>query len=683
MKNKYYKHVSVLALCISQALYAADTEQLDTVVIEAEKPLQTNPTQRGSTEQIGPSADGGDFLRNISGVSGTRMGGHGIDPIIRGQSQNRLNVLLDGAFVHGGCPNRMDPPTAYSPMETYDSVTVLKGSQTVRYGGGGSGGTVLLERNTPRLSEDKLYRGHLNAGFKGNSDTRDLSADVTAGNEQGFVRGITQWSEADNYNDGKNRGVRSAYKTRSGTLILGYTPDNKTRAELSFENSCEDDVLFAGAGMDAPESEHQAVRFRFKHDRLNAELYYSDVFHVMDNFSLRELTAPMKMRVDSTSRTFGGRLHWAFKGIGWNWLAGLDYQQNQRNAERFAGMPMAGALNNLQAIMWPEADLQQPGLFLEMDTMLSKDGWLKAGLRYDYVSASADAANQAAMGGATASDLYRMYYADSETEQTEHNIGGFLSYTHTLNDNTEMSVSISRSVRTADATERYLAASNKTAMMRWVGNPAIKPEQHHQVELGLSWENDTFSHSTAVFYSQVSDYILRDRARGQTGIRQSDRASIYRNVDAELYGFEWEMQCRINANVVAKLDAAYVYANNTDEERPLAQTPPLEGSASIEYQEKIWLLGSRLRFAANQNRVDDSAMTGSGLDAGETGGFGVLDLYGRYQWDEVTFSAGVENLFDRVYAYHVNRANSDPFNPEAVRVNEPGRSFWLNARLSF
>lgn len=677
------KHLSLLALCISQPLYAADLQQLQTLTIEADKPLQTNPAQRDSADHIMPSADGGDFLRSISGVSGTRMGGHGIDPIIRGQSQTRLNILLDGAFVHGGCPNRMDPPTAYSPMETYDSVTVLKGSQTVRYGGGGSGGTVLLERNTQRLSDDKPSRGHFAAGFKGNSDTRDLSADVTAGNTQGFVRGIAQWSEADNYRDGAERAVRSAYQTQSGTLILGYTPDNKTRAELSLESNREDDVLFAGAGMDAPESEHQAVRLRFKRDSLNAELYYSDVFHRMDNFSLRDLSAPMKMQVDSTSRTLGGRLSYGFKGAGWNWLAGMDYQNNQRNAERFAGMPMATTLSTLQAIMWPEADLQQPGIFLETDKMLDNGGWLKAGLRYDHVSASADAANQTAMGGATASNLYRMYYADSETEQTEHNLGGFLSYSHALNPNTEASVSVSRSVRTADATERYLNAPSTTPMMRWIGNPAIKPEQHHQIELGLNWEKQALSTSAAVFYNQVSDYILRDRARGQEGILQSDGASIYRNVDATLYGFEWETAWNIDAHVTAKLDAAYVHATNTDDDMPLAQTPPLEGSASIEYAATTWLLGSRLRFAADQTRVDDSTMTGSGMDAGKTGGFAVLDLYGRYQRNAVTLSAGVENLLDRVYAYHVNRANADPFNPEAVRVNELGRSFWLNVRMDF
>jgi len=67
----------------------------------------------------GPVSDGGDLLTTIPGISSARMGGHGVDPVIRGQSYNRLNILLDGAYVHGGCPNRMDPPSSYGPSETY------------------------------------------------------------------------------------------------------------------------------------------------------------------------------------------------------------------------------------------------------------------------------------------------------------------------------------------------------------------------------------------------------------------------------------------------------------------------------------------------------------------------------------------------------------------------------------
>jgi iron complex outermembrane receptor protein len=42
---------------------------------------------------------------------------------------------------------------------------------------------------------------------------------------------------------------------------------------------------------------------------------------------------------------------------------------------------------------------------------------------------------------------------------------------------------------------------------------------------------------------------------------------------------------------------------------------------------------------------------------------------------------GVTNLFDRTYAYHLNRSNS--FDPTEVQVNEPGRSVYLRVSASF
>ena len=117
------------------SLSAAEKEeavQLDEMVVE-EAPLAPDTTKiQMPAAELDPAlpSDAGEALRSVVGVSGTRMGGHGIDPIIRGQNQTRLNILLDGAYIHGGCPNRMDPPTAYSAVETYDEVEVIKGFQS-------------------------------------------------------------------------------------------------------------------------------------------------------------------------------------------------------------------------------------------------------------------------------------------------------------------------------------------------------------------------------------------------------------------------------------------------------------------------------------------------------------------------------------------------------------------------
>jgi len=465
--TKYQKlALSILLITVPAPGLAEEVEEavLPTITVEGERLPEPGISQEETEDTLGTPVDGGDFLRSLPGVSGSRMGGHGIDPIIRGQSKNQLNILLDGAYVHGGCPNRMDPPTAYSPIETYDTVTVLKGSQTVIYGGGGSGGTVLFERKTPRFSQDEYIRGKMGAGYTSNSATQELFGDVTLGNTQGFVRGIVEYQDTDNYEDGDGNETRAAVTNQTGNIILGYTPSDKTRFELGFEANRIDDALYAGAGMDSPKGDNDTIRFRFETEwGTKGELYYSDVDHTMDNYSLRSLTAPMKMLVDAKSKTQGGRIshNWLLDND-MEWTLGLDYQHNNREANRFAGPASVTVPINLQSIMWPDADLTQIGLFGETLMPFRELNQLKFGLRYDRVASEASLANKTAMGGVTPNQLYNQYYGKSAEEQDENNVGGFIRYERELRDGDGFAfLSISRTVRTADATERFLAANNR------------------------------------------------------------------------------------------------------------------------------------------------------------------------------------------------------------------------------
>ena len=70
----------------------------------------------------------------------------------------------------------------------------------------------------------------------------------------------------------------------------------------------------------------------------------------------------------------------------------------------------------------------------------------------------------------------------------------------------------------------------------------------------------------------------------------------------------------------------------------------------------------------------------SGLDTRETPGWGVADLYtsariGRH----VELRLGIDNLFDRTCAQHLNK--SSEFDATQAQVNEPGRSVWMQVQL--
>jgi SAM-dependent methyltransferase len=107
--------------------------ELNQIVVEDSLLYPPGETEvKTDAPQVGVSADSGDLLKTVPGVSGVRMGGHGVDPVIRGQMGNRINIILDGAYVQSGCPNRMDPPTSYAAFESYDKITVLNPERVLK-----------------------------------------------------------------------------------------------------------------------------------------------------------------------------------------------------------------------------------------------------------------------------------------------------------------------------------------------------------------------------------------------------------------------------------------------------------------------------------------------------------------------------------------------------------------------
>ncbi|MRE32020.1 TonB-dependent receptor plug domain-containing protein, partial [Escherichia coli] len=90
------------------------------------------------------ASDGAGALKNIPGFSVLRSGGSNGDPVLRGMFGSRLTLLADGVSTQGGCGSRMDTPTAYITPQSYDTITVIKGPQSVLWGPMGSAGTLLF-----------------------------------------------------------------------------------------------------------------------------------------------------------------------------------------------------------------------------------------------------------------------------------------------------------------------------------------------------------------------------------------------------------------------------------------------------------------------------------------------------------------------------------------------------------
>ncbi|MBC8267271.1 MAG: TonB-dependent copper receptor [Rhodospirillaceae bacterium] len=683
-----------LAVLLSSTAFALtaqaqETKILEGIVVEGQSLPFISKTELDRTD-ISPASDVGEFLRSLPGIDSVRMGGHGLDPMIRGQQQDQLNIISDGAFMYGGCPSRMDPPAALTALDSFDTITIERGYQSVTHGSGGTGGSIIMERNTPPLDPEKPWRLNFTAGGQSNDSAYNSSVNASYRLEQGYARANGTKSKEENYNDGAGKDVRSAFKQWSAGMEIGWTPNDSAELSLGVERDRVDDVLFAGAMMDSPYGVTDVYRLKFKKKfegdvlkKISVNAYNSRVDHLMDSYTLRNPSSYMETPSDSD--TLGLKIQGDLVVKEVPVVLGADFKNLAREAIRYRGTN-ATNVTTLQAYMWPDVTQQEVGVFGEGTFDLDEDRSVKVGLRYDNVYVSAGKTNKtASVSGAinrSANDLYTLYYGYGFENVMEHNVSGLMRFEQKIDMDTSAYATLSRSVRTANTTERAIAADHAMNSMRRAGNPRLDPEQHYQADVGISTKLSGYAVSASAYYDRVNDFIFRDAARGQSGILLNDTTVVYRNIDANLMGFGLAMNRTFENKVSLAGSLTYTRGENKDINAPLAQIPPLKMTMDASYPVQDWLIGARANAVARQGRVDDDSSTGSGRDTGKTGGYVTADLYAsRSIYDNFELGFGVSNLLDKKYANHLNTSSS--FDATETQVNEPGRSFYLRLTGNF
>ncbi|MEF3193126.1 MAG: TonB-dependent receptor, partial [Halothiobacillaceae bacterium] len=301
----------------------------------------------------------------------------------------------------------------------------------------------------------------------------------------------------------------------------------------------------------------------------------------------------------------------------------LDYGLDVQDVNREGWVINPANPNNKLFWLWPDAELRSVGGFVEGLYRMSDHQRLKAGLRVDAVTASM---NENLANSIATHRLVPVNIQNAAKEDQDNTaIGGLLRYEHDLSRNLTAFTGLSRSVRQPDATERYIlragAMPNGTPAISWLGNPSLDPEVHHQLDVGLSGKAKGMKWEAVLFYDDVSDYVLRDKNNGKVA-RVASSATIYRNIDATLFGAELSGEWVFAPGWHAYGALAYVNAQNDTDGRNIAQIPPLNGRIGLDYSAANWQAGGRVRFAAQQHEIDKA----SGLDTIETPEYAVLDL---------------------------------------------------------
>lgn len=638
---------SAAAQTVPDEAYAFTLPEIVVTGYRSESPLTIVTDPRKPRQPI-PAADGGGYLKSIPGFSVVRKGGIGGDPMMRGMGGSRMVMQMDGMSMAGGCPNRMDPTATYAFPETYSRIIVNKGPQSVRYGAS-IAGSVIFERETERFEKPGV-RG--NISLMGASNHRfDEIVDVTAGGKEGYARFIQTRNYSQDYKDGDGNRIHSGYGRHSLSGIIGLTPDVDTLFEVAYDSS-RGWGKFAHGMMDGSKFDRDswAVKFERAHmspvvEKLTLNFNHADIDHLMDNYTFRKGMMGMEVK----RRQYGVRavadLKLTPQATG---AFGVELaQQEHAFARSMKNMPRAPFSTDMT--------IKNLGMFFEYSHEMKERDRLKTGLRWDRTT-----------------DHYHPYMGRQSGTTTDNMMSGFIRWEHTAKSQPlTFYVGLGHAERPADYWEAY-----HTWNVHHNLSTRPKKERNTQLDLGWVYGGEKNSGSISLFYSHVQDFILRRPAND------------YANVNARLYGFEADYTHSFSDAFSMNAALAYTRGDDRTNDAPLPQIAPLEANLTAKYARGKTEANAVWRLVARQNRFHKGYGSVTGTDSGAAGGFGILSLSLAYRPDtNITFSLGVDNLFNKTYSEFVNHtelADVAGFAPPSkAHINEPGRTVWFKTNYRF
>ncbi|WP_020676654.1 TonB-dependent receptor [Geopsychrobacter electrodiphilus] len=690
----FYVHKSVMAtillliVVVSPAFSA--TTMLEDINVRADRQVPTEESLTIREVMESPARDLGEALESIPGLNSVNKGAIANDIVLRGLQGDDINVFLDGVRLYGGCPSRMDPPSFHFDFAEVEQIKVIKGPYDLE-NPGSMGGMVNAITKQPQPGPAANLSLTL-----GSFSLLDSSATASMASETGDLLGGYAYKSSHSPMDGDGKRQlevyapgtphsyiidldSDAYKIHTAWIKGGYNFQSNVRSELGYSYQDAENVLYPYLFMDAEYDRTHRVNWTLKADKLDAavdavdfQLYWNQVEHLMHDKFRTSSTNPMvavnnktySMQTDSSTSVYGAKA----KG---DWLigsgkltTGIDYYYRNWDATNEA---LFGTY--VPQPMLPDIDVNNFGAFAEYSQPLAHSFKLKGGTRIDYTIAEANALTQARLDS-----LYVTNVSGSNLKNKNDftNASGNIQLAWQVIPELELFSGIGLGTRTPDPQELYIGLNRGSMGPSWLGNPNLGSTLNRQIDFGAKITGENFFLNASAFYSALQDYItLTEDIVVSTG----NSAKTYQNVDATLWGGELSSQLALPMDFYLRGSLAYVRGENKDKNQPLAETPPLNGSVSVRWDNDSYFAEVTERFAAGQDRVD------SDLQEQTTAGWAVTDVKAGANWENWSLAAGVNNIFNIYYFTHLSYQR-DPF-ASGVKVPEVGAFAYATLSYNF
>jgi iron complex outermembrane receptor protein len=326
-------------------------------------------------------------------------------------------------------------------------------------------------------------------------------------------------------------------------------------------------------------------------------------------------------------------------------------------------------------VMWPDTfwnindgERDRVALFGEWEAEWSPEWLTQLGIRGERVDMDAGDVQPYSMmfRGADAAA-----FNAADRDETDNNIDLTALARFTPNAMNTIEFGYARKTRSPNLYERYAWSRHGMAMRMnntagdgngYVGNLDLDPEVAHTVSATLDWHDVTqakWGLQVTPYYTYIDDYIDAARCSGDSGMgavcttanltATDDFVYLeFVNQDARIYGIDVSGYYPLAENTPYGSFTAtgilnYVRGENDDTDDDLYNIKPLNAKLAVEHRLNNWTSTLELEL------VDEKTKVSQVRNELETSGYGLVHLRSSYEWKQVRFDIGVENLFDKFY----------------------------------
>jgi iron complex outermembrane receptor protein len=648
-----------------------------------------------------PSADLGEILRGEPNVSGIRRGGFAVDPVVRGFRYSQLNVHLDdGIHIEGGCPNRMDPVMSHIDNEDIERVEIIRGPYLMQYGPTQGASIRLITQKENPFTNKKLQLLS-STGYDANRGGFRQHLSVSGSTDRLYLKLAGGIKDYGNYTDGNGTEWKSSFRKKDISTDIGYRTSASSTLFISYKGSFGRDVLFPALPMDEIADNTHIFSASYTHrnpeipeNTFKLSAYHTRVYHEMDNRfrpQFNQITPPytglMQAVAKVNTSTSGLRLILEQKHGQYLLQGGFDSEITAKDGTRYTKMIMQmddqEFTSQKNFNLWKEAWIHNTGLFAAISSPLRKITW-RAAARIDLNRSDSK------------DTLIIIKESTSWFEvlpETQVNLSLSGSAAWHINNQLSLTLGMARGVRSPDMQERYIKfLATGYDRYDYLGNPNLKPEINHQVDLMLDYRSNDFRLFTNLFRSYIHNFItgilappaiLRPLSMGAPGVKQ------FNNIErAVLYGFEAGISAQPIEKLMVSLSSGYTYAYFPEIEKiilegsqatgsvilkndPIPEIPALEAFFRASYT--LW--NSRLMPSLEIRAVGDQKHVSGASNEESTPGYILMNIAARFKACKCAdINFGVNNLFNKAYYDHLNRKLIGT----QSRYYEPGRTFFAN-----